>query len=151
MKFSLLATTLLSFVISQTIFADVAPLTGKDLAQIVRTTSTEGADQQKYIGKRFADNVVFWGVQGKGQKAVLEVVSFDANLHPSYTESIYIDVPIEPNDQLDAMVKKGGLKRDDKLHIEGTIEDVVGDPTQEEPLRSRVLMKRGCMSKIGWN
>lgn len=137
--------------LSHTILAQDPPLTGKDLSQIVRTTSTEGADQQKYIGRRFADHVVFWGVHGKGKKAVVEVVSFDANLHPSYTESSYIVLPIEPKSWLEAMVNKGALKRDDKLSIEGIIDDVVGDPTQEEPMRSQMIMKHGCLTRMGWN
>ena len=59
-------------------------------------------------------------------------------------------IPIEPKSWLEAMVNKDALKRDDKLSIDGIISDVVGDPTQEEPMRSQMIMKHGCLTRMGW-
>lgn len=126
------------------------PLTGKDITQVVQVTGTEGADQQKYIGRRFADNVLFWKFITKGKKNDLEAVSIDAYLHPSYTQSIYIRFPLARIDPLLKLAATGTLKQDDKISIDGLIEDVVGNPTSDEPSRTIVILKAGCRIKLGW-
>jgi hypothetical protein len=132
------------------VLAEESPLTGKDLHAIVQKTDTEGADEQKYIGHRFADKVVFWRMTGTSHKRSFEVVSFDANLHPSYTESIYISCPIDAESPLAKLASSGGLKQDDKLTIDGLISDVVSASTPDEPTRELLVLKSGSHIQQGW-
>jgi hypothetical protein len=133
-------------------FASAAdkPLNGKDLFGIIHDTLTEGPDQQKYIGKSFADKASFWRLDNSGKQAVIEVVVFDGYLHPSYTYSGYIACTVDAKHPVLQQIAAGKITQGDRMMVSGQISDVLGEPTQDEPDRSVMTLKPGCVIKAGW-